>query len=169
MEEFLFSAIKNGNTEVLLKIYKQYRNNFIRWAIAQFKVSIEEAKTVFQEVMLTFQDQINSDQLTALDGDLRTYLFKLGGSKLQAKNHGTENLQRNAGIPAPKVNAGAHHLAQLSERCKQVMLMFYVHGLSLNEVADKLCYKNVEMARDKRYEYFKKLAEVVKMAQHEKY
>ncbi|WP_432712314.1 hypothetical protein [Pedobacter sp.] len=49
---FLIYAIKNGNNEALQKISRQYRNDFIRWARSNYHVSNEEAKDVFQEVVL---------------------------------------------------------------------------------------------------------------------
>ena len=78
MEKILISAIRSGNNDVLLKIYKQYRNDFIRWAISNYKVSIEQAKLVYKEVVLTFYDHINEGKITELDFDMRTYLFQKG-------------------------------------------------------------------------------------------
>lgn len=169
MEKILLSAIKSGNNEVLLKIYKQYRNDFIRWAIGNYKVSIEQAKLVYKEVLIAFYEKINSGEITACNGDIRTYLFQNARIRLiriskKEKSKVRETAQEYA---VPHSNL---YLNQLAGPCKMVIQLFYINGMPMKEVAEAMGFKDAAAAKKKRYECFQQLMELINMKQqHEEF
>ena len=56
----IITEIKSGNHEVIMDVYKKYRNDFIRWAVAHFNVTVEESKDIFQDVLITFYQNVSS-------------------------------------------------------------------------------------------------------------
>jgi len=171
MEKILFSAIKSGNNEVLFKIYKQYRNDFIRWAITNYKVSIEQAKLVYKEVLITFYEEINSGVLTACNCDIRTYLFQKARIKLvrmAKKEKSKANLQVSAPEYAKK--PANLYLNQLSSTSKMVIQLFYINGMPMKEVAEAMGFRDATAAKKKRFECFHQLMELINMKQqHEEF
>jgi len=171
MEKILISAIKSGNNDVLLKIYKQYRNDFIRWAISNYKVSIEQAKLVYKEVMIAFYENINSGELTACNRDIRTYLFQKARVKLiriSKKEKSKASQQPTAPeCSTPHLNL---YLNQLTATSKMVIQLFYINGLPMKEVAENMGYKDVVAVKKKRFECFQQLMELINMKQqHEEF
>jgi DNA-directed RNA polymerase specialized sigma24 family protein len=171
MEKILISALKSGNNQVLLKIYKQYRNDFISWAISNYKVSAEQAKLVYKEVLIVFYEKINSGELTTCNGDIRTYLFQKARIRLIriAKRDKNKTSQRLTVQEYNKAHA-SEYLNQLSGTCRMVIQLFYVNGLSIKEVAETMGFKDATAAKKKRYECFQQLMELINMKQqHEEF
>jgi DNA-directed RNA polymerase specialized sigma24 family protein len=170
MEKILIRAIKSGNNDVLLKIYKQYRNDFIKWAISNYQVSIEQAKVVYKEVIIGFHENINAGKITELDYDLRTYLFQRARFKL-IRIH--KNDKNKASYQNVEDHSGFHlnsYLNQLSGTCKMMIKLVYINRLSMKEVAETMGYNDAAAAKKKRYECFQQLMELINMKQqHEKY
>jgi DNA-directed RNA polymerase specialized sigma24 family protein len=78
----IINSIKSGKKEALPDIYKTYRNDFIEWAVANYNVTIEEAKDVFQDIIIAFYNNILEGKLIELNCELRTFLFQIGKFKL---------------------------------------------------------------------------------------
>jgi len=78
----ILQQIRNGNHQPILDIYTLYRNNFIQWAVTHYSVDEDEAKDVFQEVILAFYENVKEGTLLILESDLKTYLFAIGKHKL---------------------------------------------------------------------------------------
>ena len=52
-------------------------------------------------------------------------------------------------------------MEQLGEDCKQILLMTIYEGLSMTEVAEKMGYKNVDVAKNKKYKCKERLKTLV--------
>ena len=174
MKNNIINEIKSGNHEVILDIYKLYRNDFIRWAVANFNVTVEESKDVFQDVLTAFYQNVSSGKLNQLNCKLRTYLFQIGKFKLiNLKNSEQQRLKYEeemlyvtaSGIES--INEFYHHkdiednlsnyLNLLCEDCRTMIELFYLKEKSLKEIAVIMGFKNEDVAKNKRYECFKKL------------
>lgn len=172
MEKILISAIKSGNNDVLLKIYKQYRNDFIRWAMSNYKVSMQQAKLVYKEVLIAFYEKINSGELTVCNGDIRTYLFQKARIRLIRIAKKDKNKEAGQRLTAQEYNKphSSLYLNQLSGTSKMVIQLFYVNGLPIKEVAETMGFKDAAAAKKKRYECFQQLMELINMKQqHEEF
>jgi len=171
----IINEIKSGNHEVILDIYKLYRNDFIRWAVANFNVTVEESKDVFQDVLTAFYQNVSSGKLNQLNCKLRTYLFQIGKFKLiNLKNNEQQKLKYEedtlyvtaSGIES--INEFYHHkdvqynlsnyLNLLCEDCRTMIELFYIKEIPLKQIANIMGFKNEDVAKNKRYECFKKLA-----------
>ncbi|MEJ5961176.1 RNA polymerase sigma factor [Pedobacter immunditicola] len=171
MEKILISAIKSGNNDVLLKIYKQYRNDFIRWAISNYKVSMEQAKLVYKEVLIAFYEKINAGALTACNGDIRTYLFQKARIRLIRISKTDRNIGSQPVVMQKYVTPHSDlYLNQLSSNCRMVIQLFYINGLPLREVAETMGFNDVAAVKKKRFECFQQLMELINMKQqHEEF
>lgn len=45
----MIHQLKQGNEPFLVELYKQYRDEFIRWAVKDYRCNSDDAKDIFQE------------------------------------------------------------------------------------------------------------------------
>lgn len=170
-------AIKQGDEQPLLEIYRQYRNEFLTWAVFNYSCSSEEAKDIFQDSILAFYENVKNDSLTQLTCDIKTYIFGIGKYKL------LNLIKRNARLVTldghEMINEGENnldimhdkehnrkiveeYLNKLPEKDREILRLYYIEGQDMKTIAEKMGYKNANVAKKKKYEVFKKLALLVK-------
>ncbi|MDZ7604599.1 MAG: hypothetical protein U5K79_03210 [Cyclobacteriaceae bacterium] len=73
----LIEKIKTNDGEMeLKKIYQQYRNEFLGWAIRNHDCSVMEAKEVFQQAIVIFYENIIYGKVTEINVQMKTYIFR---------------------------------------------------------------------------------------------
>lgn len=176
----LIHNIKQGNQQPLVDAYKLYRNEFIHFAFTNYGCDSENAKDIFQDVLIAFYDNIKTGKLIELTSDVKTYLFAIGKFKIinfqkreqRSVTFSDFNLSM---VKEPIENTMAdkeeqefikttinRFLNEQCEDCKKVLEMYYFEELDMKTIAKKMGYKNADVAKKKKYECFKKLAEMVK-------
>ncbi|MDQ3193148.1 MAG: sigma-70 family RNA polymerase sigma factor [Bacteroidota bacterium] len=176
----IIKEIKAGNQDKLVEVYKLHRNEFIKWICNNHACSEDEAKDAFQEAIIIFYNNIQQGKITELRSGVKTYLFSIGRFKIL---NGIKKGQRlvtfdkvpltNGMEPTENTIDDLHnekhtqevvtkYLDQQCEDCQKVLKMFYFEGQDMKSIAEKMGYKNSDVAKKKKYECFKKLAEMVK-------
>ena len=176
----LLTEIKNGNEEALLSLYKTYRNEFISWASNTYQLSKDDAKDIFQDVIIAFYENIKSGQLTSISGSVKTYLFAIGKFKtinFLKKSHKSvtfsdfdllrviepsENVIMDKEENEFIKDTVKKYLNEQCEDCKKVLELYYFKEMDMKTIASEMGYKNADVAKKKKYECFKKLAEMVR-------
>ncbi len=172
--------IKNGNETVLVELYKLYRNEFISWSFKNYTLNKEDAKDIFQETIIAFYNNIKSGQLTEFTSDVKTYLFAIGKFKIINFLKKKQRLVTFSDFDLLKVEEPINnemldkeenefikatvkkYLNEQCEDCKKVLELYYFKDLDMKTIADEMGYKNADVAKKKKYECFKKLAEMVR-------
>lgn len=180
MHTSLIHTIKQGNQQPLMDAYKLYRNEFIHFAFIRYGCDPENAKDIFQDVLMAFYENVKSGKLTEITSDLKTYLFAIGKFKLinfQKKEARKVTFDTSSLINSQHLNEDSmadkeeqefikstinRFLNEQCEDCKKVLEMYYFEELDMKTIADKMGYKNANVAKKKKYECFKKMAEMVK-------
>ena len=54
------------------------------------------------------------------------------------------------------------NLNKLPEKDREILKLYYMEGLDMKTIAERMGYKNSDVAKKKKYEVFKKLATLVK-------
>lgn len=176
-EEHLIQQIKLGDDNSLKQVYLQYRTSFIPWLIGKYNCTEEEAKDIYQLTILIFYDNIVSGKLTQLTGSLKTYLFSIGKYKwLETKRkqssiqHETEQFLINTPEEEKEVNTHSEQeirliskaLQILGDPCKTILELFYYNQLSMDEISQKLNYKNRATTKNLKYKCIKRLQKIYK-------
>ena len=172
--------IKNGNETALVELYKLYRNEFMHWARNNYAIEPDDAKDLFQDVVIAFYNNVKSGQLTDLSSDLKTYLFAIGKFKilnfLKKNNRSvtysdftvlkvvepTENTMEDKEEQDLIKATVRKFLDEQCDDCKKVLELYYFNEMDMKSIAKEMGYKNADVAKKKKYECFKKLAEMVK-------
>ena len=160
-------SVSEGDQEILLAVYRKFRDEFVNWAVSNFNITKEKAQIVFQDVLYSFYTNVNSGKITQLSADLRSYLFQSGKLKitglLQLKPEfcaapGTGwNAPLAEPMPAADQSPDAADDLQFKfdlfdEGQKRILRLFFIQNHSLKEVAKILGLRNAEAARMRRNE-----------------
>lgn len=174
MKTDFINSIKSGKKDVLLDVYKRYRNDFVRWAVTNYNVSIEEAKDVFQDIIISLYQNVMDGKLTELNCELRTFLYQIGKFKLLnlKKREQHKTLYEEDFLYKTQIGVDTffdteeekyinhkltNYLTHLCENCRTLIDLFYIKELPLKKIAKVMGYKSEDVAKKKRYECFKKL------------
>ena len=172
--------IKNGNETVLIELYKLYRNEFLNWSFIHYKINKEDSKDIFQDTIIAFYNNVKSGTLIHLTSDVKTYLFGIGKFKIinfikkQQRSvtfSDFDLLMVNEPITNEMIDKEENefikdtvkkYLNEQCEDCKKVLELYYFKDLDMKTIAEEMGYKNADVAKKKKYECFKKLAEMVR-------
>lgn len=174
----IIEAIKAGSEKILFQLYETYRDEFVSWAIRNHQVSIEEAKDVFQESIVALYKNVKSGKADSLDSSIKTYLFGIGKNIIlnALKRKSIESKVYDTFIAGHDNGINDHyeqeHLVNLVKRlykamgspCKEILEMYYERGFDMESVAERIGYKNSDVAKKKKYECLKSLEERINMS-----
>ena len=143
-DQELIAAINAGDAAAFESLYFRYRDWVVRLA-CRFTGNEDLAPDVLQETFLYFLKKFPGFRLTA---DLKTFLYpavknlsiaaRRKTERYQSTEAGQERLEQlaSAGVSADSRNDLAIALANLSEEHRETLLLRYVDGMALAEIAE---------------------------------
>ncbi|MGK7397262.1 MAG: RNA polymerase sigma factor [Candidatus Cyclobacteriaceae bacterium M3_2C_046] len=171
-------SIKAGDDQPLINIYKLYRQEFVTWALQRYKMDKDDAIDIFQDAIICFQRNIFQGKLEQLNSSLKTYLYGIGKNLIRDKMKKNKRMVKNHHISEidhiqyPEVieSIYSHERSQLvfqimkkvQEPCLSILKMFYYQSLSMKEIAEKLNYKNENVAKTQKLRCLNLLKKKVK-------
>ncbi len=169
----MIQELKAGDQQVIGQLYRQHRNDFIHWMSSRYNCDQEVARDVYQSTILAISMKAQKGDLDDLDCSIKTYIFGV------AKNKYREYLRSNGrythaedtaweNIREPEVDKTdpeliklvKNSLADLGEPCKTVLELYYFHDLSMQEIGDKLNYKNANTVKNMKYKCMVRLRDI---------
>ncbi|MEA5139909.1 RNA polymerase sigma factor [Arcicella rigui] len=140
------------------------------------------AKDIFQEVILFFSRQVNTLKFEAKSQkEMESYFIKVAHYKwLKKKETDTRRIKRegeylfendsSADMSLPSNHIETDELSKenmdaiekLGERCKCILLAYYVENLSIKEISDMFDFGNPESVKVKKHRCIQKLKEQMK-------
>jgi RNA polymerase sigma factor (sigma-70 family) len=167
--------IKSGNEQALTKIYKAYRDEFIRWSGRHYQCPEEVAKDIYQVSIVIFYENIVSGKLTELKSSIKTYLFAIGKNKILEQHvemKRQEKMQENFIYepleeyvnPEEKeevFRAMEKALSGLGEPCKTLLELYYYKNFSIEQIAKVMGYKGNDSAKTQKYKCLMRLKKMV--------
>ena len=161
----VISQIRDGGQAELGIVYEENRAEFIHWITKEFHCSLDDSKDIYQLTILIFYDNVKSGKLEHLVSSVKTYLYGIG------KNVARENLRRSKrNIPINQEKWLKETLIDDSEQpaeeylftmaqdaltglgmpCQQLLEMYYYEKKSMEEISEKLNYKNADTAKNQK-------------------
>lgn len=168
----VIEKIRNGDKAQLETIYKTHKIEFVNWITSQYNCSEEDAKDIYQFAIITFYENIRNEKLSELNSSVKTYLFAIGKHKaLEQKKAAVKYryIQENQEPRMPDIGKWDDELYEeslqlverclnkLGEPCKSLLELYYFHGLSMEEIADKMNYKNRFTSKNLKYKCVNRL------------
>ena len=164
-QDEIISKIKSGGQTELGLVYEEYREEFIRWAIKEYKCSMDDSQDIYQLTILIFYDNIRQGKLEHLVSSVKTYLFGIG------KNVVRENMRKEKRYvpiskekwlkenlidePSDPIDESAfdrakNALAKLGQPCQRLVELFYYEKKSIPDITLEMNYKNPETAKNQK-------------------
>lgn len=171
-DEKIIEGVLQGKPEALNVLYKLYFP-VIHKFILNNNGTDEEAKDVYQEGIIAVYQNIQKGTFKQ-ESKLKTYLYsicrRIWLTELKKKGNFTGKIQdyENKLEVPPEVEAEMNDnheeyklmnncLAQLGEPCQTILHDFYISRLSMQDIADKMNYTNMENAKTQKYKCLQRL------------
>lgn len=174
--DLIIESIKKGDKKPLAEVYKTFRLEFVNWATAHYTCSRDEARDIYQAVIITLYDNIQKGKLEQLSGSIKTYLFAIGKYKILELRRADTKYNGHASVDEmeledvnnwekEKKENDLHLVEQamqkLGEPCKTLLELYYLHGMGLDELSKHLNYKNSDTIKNIKCRCLIKLRELV--------
>lgn len=169
----LIESIRKGDQQALSKLYEEHRKDFSLWLIKHYGSAMDDALEVYQETIIAFYENVVSGKLSELSSSIKTYLFSIGKNKyLSMTRKSGRNVNSDAHLQMvtddgseleeKKVKEDMLTLVEasfkkLSEHCRKLLKFFYYDRLSMEDIMDKLKYKNANTAKNQKYKCMQQL------------
>ena len=147
----------------------EFSADFIQWLCGRLGCEQEMAKDIYQQSILIFYENIQSGKLTHLTSQVKTYLYSIGRNKYyealreQGRNQKiqAEDMEREP-IPEAMLQHIEVCLERLGEPCRALLMQYYYHQRSMEELVSMFDYKNVDSAKNQKYKCLERLRKMVK-------
>jgi len=162
----IVASIADGNhNEALNFLYKHFPS--IQHMVVTHGGDAEEAYDLFQDALLVLIEKIKSGTFE-LTASLKTYLYSVCKYKLYDKNRKHKALNYTDNVPEfqedeSHEDQGFMHeierkfevidqvLANLGEKCVEILQRFYHNKESMDTIANQLGYANVNTVKTQKY------------------
>ena len=173
-ESRLIEQIQSGDQELLVKIYAEYKIEFLAYT-SRFSISDEDAVDIYQDSMIVLYENILSGKLSSLTSSVKTYLFAIGKYKiyntlkvkvtpvdfedyefLLAEEDKEELLLREKNIEQLQK---AYH--ELGNKCKEIIKLFYYENLTIEEIKNRLAYTSKDVVKTQKSRCIKQIKDIL--------
>ena len=141
-------------------------------------MSKEEAKDHFQEALIGLYKNVKTGRVDTLEASIKTYLFTIGKNiilnalkrkEIEAKVYGSMTIENDNVINDRYEREGIVNLIKrlylaIGSPCKEILEMYYEKGFDMESIANRIGYKNSDVAKKKKYECLKALEERIKIS-----
>lgn len=167
-DEVLVSRLQQGDNQALEYIYSAYWPmvaNFVRTNNG----SPQEAEDLYQEGIITLYEQVRKGNFN-MASSIKTYLYAICRNKWLGKlkkqvpvTDVEEQLQQ---IPAEEPDTDAPYvddaavkqaLDGMGEPCRSIIVGYYYHKISLEQLAAKLNYASANVAKQQKFRCIERL------------
>lgn len=168
-DDNLFLRLQSGDEDSLSIIYERYRNEFIDWAIKRHNCTVEDAKDIFQNIVVIFFMKIKGEKMKTLNSSIKTYLFGIGKNLLKQRKEEHLSLDRCISVEleyvtekdARKIDAITNGLSKMNPLCREILTDFYFKGAMMEDIALAYDYKNIQSAKTQKYKCLQKLKDLL--------
>jgi RNA polymerase sigma factor (sigma-70 family) len=170
----IIDGLKEGNCKILEFLYCEYRNE-VQSYVTKNSGSLRDAEEVLHEAIIKAYKTIKKDDFY-LRKTFRSYFISIyrntwiNTAKIKNKKVSYFELKKSIDFNINEEdeelrseflnNLIQEKLILLGDNCRKVLTMYYYEEKSMSEIAYLMEYKNVQIAKNKKYkclEYLKKI------------
>lgn len=165
----IVEQIKKEGNIALTDLYVRYRIEFIQWLCGRLGCDQELAKDIYQQSILIFYENIQSGRLTLLTSQVKTYLFSIGRNKYyeavreqkKSDDFKPEDIDDES-LPEELLQKVETNLERLGEPCRSLLVEYYYHKRSMEQLVVMFDYKNADSAKNQKYKCLERLRKLMK-------
>ena len=171
----LIQEIRAGNDAALENLYIAERSPFLAWARKHFKCSDDDAKELYQIIVLIAYDNIIQGRLKEMNCSMKSYLYAIAKNKWKewqrARNKiyhfdkpyfsdllHNDDAPRYSEAVVSKMYKG---LQRLGNPCRKLLEAYYYQKLSMTEIAKSMGYKNQSTTKNLKYKCLQRLKKML--------
>ncbi len=171
----ILKGIKNNDHDIISCLYLKYKKEFIRFVVGRYQMEASTGKEIYQEAFTEFYRKVVSGELNEIHHTIKTYLFKIGTNIISnelrkaKKNIKLENSNQQVQIDETIgddrktiIEVVKNAMNTLSEKCKELLTLYYFENKKYEELQYILNYKNIDSLKSQKYKCFKQLQHIVK-------
>ena len=170
----IIKAIQQNDKRVIQELYYDNRDYFLNWAAKENHISFEDAKDLYQDVMVVLIQKIQDRKVERIFVSFRAYIFGLGRQLIRNKIKEEFKRDKREGIFSDRsLLLGENHteddrigvvvsqLDSLPNPCRYILTHFYLKNLTYEEIAVSLQYKSINSLKVQKYRCLKYLKDRV--------
>jgi len=178
-DEQLISQLKQRDRNALAKVYSVYKTEFFKFA-SRYNAKNELLEDVYQDALIVVYENAQAGKLDALKSTVKTYLFGIGKFMLfkhfrdsKKEVHTDENyvfdnyeqaviedVYEDEG-PSDYQKLLVANFKKLGDKCREVLELFYLQGLKLDEIVSIQGYENKNVVKSQKSRCLKSLKELI--------
>ncbi|MEO9571051.1 MAG: sigma-70 family RNA polymerase sigma factor [Polaribacter sp.] len=175
----LVILLKESDKEALKMIYLKNRDSFINFA-KKFNISNDDILDVYQDAIIALQEKAIKGELDNLSCSIKTFLFGIGKYMLFEKAR--KNNKKVSDFPLENEDYNYKEISTnfldeetnqlqvllqeafstLGKKCKEVLTLFYYRGFTIDEISERLNYKDKNVVKSQKSRCIKQLKEQIK-------
>ncbi len=166
--------IKTNENEALKEIYMLCRKDCLTWLQKEYMCTEEDALDIFQMTMMILFDNVITGKLTSLSSNIKTYVFGIARNKALELHRSRKNIvsddfismvvsyvmDENDDVTEDQLSKVCHSLDELGDPCKTVLIQYYYHDKSMDEITTLMSYKNADTTKNQKYKCLKRLQNI---------
>jgi len=170
----IIKAIQQNDKRVIQELYYDNRDYFLNWAAKENHISFEDAKDLYQDVMVVLIQKIQDRKVERIFVSFRAYIFGLGRQLIRNKIKEEFKRDKREGIFSDRslllgendtednrIGVVVSQLDSLPNPCRYILTHFYLKNLTYEEIAVSLQYKSINSLKVQKYRCLKYLKDRV--------
>lgn len=178
-DEHLIAQLKQRDKDALKNVYLSYKTEFIKFA-SRYNAANELLEDVYQDALIVLYENAQMGKLDVLKSTLKTYLFGIGkfmlfkhfrDGKREVPTEETyifdhyeqaviDDVYEDEGLDQYQIKL-MENFKKLGEKCREILELFYVQGMKLDEITQKQGYDNKDVAKSQKSRCLKSLKQLI--------
>lgn len=179
-DEDIIRALKAGGSDesaALGQLYRAELPRIVRY-VRRNSGTEDDARDVFQDALIVFSEQVRKGifrQESSIKAYLRSICKHMWLNQLKRRKHADAYVDYQKDVPAipadtpvklmldqEKDELIGKLMGALGDKCKEILQLRIYYRDSMQEIAERLGYKNAQNAKNRHYKCMKALRDMVK-------
>ncbi|MBK8624153.1 MAG: sigma-70 family RNA polymerase sigma factor [Saprospiraceae bacterium] len=166
--------IKTNENEAIKEIYMLCKSECLQWLQKEYNCTKDDAMDIFQLSIMILYDNIKTQKLKILTSNLKTYVFGIARNKALELHRSRQIpvtddylsfvasyvIDEDNNVNEDQINMVCQSLDELGDPCKTVLVQYYYHDKSMDEITLMMSYKNADTTKNQKYKCLKRLQNI---------
>lgn len=178
-DEHLIAQLKQRDRNALKTVYLDYKTEFLKF-MSRYNADAIVLEDIFQDALIVLYENAQDGKLDNLNSAVKTYLFGIG--KFMLFKHfrdGKKEVPTEEAYLFDKYEQGhiedvyedegpneyqkqlVANFKKLGEKCREILELFYLQGMKLDEITQTQDYENKDVAKSQKSRCLKSLKQLI--------
>ena len=178
-DELLIAQLKQHDRNALKTVYVDYKTEFFKF-MSRYNADLYVLEDIFQDALIVLYENAQTGKLDTLKSTVKTYLFGIGKFMLfkhfrdgkkevpteesyifdKYEQAVIEDVYEDDGMNDYQTKLIAN-FKKLGDKCRQILELFYLQGMKLDEITQAKGYENKDVAKSQKSRCLKSLRQLI--------